>query len=1306
LSDLLSIGGNAVAAYQQALSTVSNNIANSNTEGYSLETTNIQQTAPAHMPGYFVGLGANVASITRAYDAFTAANLRSSTSELQAQQPMVNYTQSIVNVMGDATSGLSSSLSGYFSAAQALSADPGSTDQRNSFLTASNSLASQFSEVSGQLTSIGNQAQQDLTSSVQSVNTLTSQLALINGQLSDSPNVSSQSSMLLDQRDLLLHKLSSLTNISTSFSANGSVTVSMSNSISQNVVVDGVTAHSIGIAPGSNSTQSLVIDPYGNTQTLAGSSGGIIGGIQTFLNQVLQPAQESFNNLASTFVSSANTIQTSGIDAHGQKGLPLFNLDPKNPNAAAGITVNLTNPAQIATGAQFAAMQGAGNVSSTAAQVSYVDPGAPASALGNAQILNNVNPAYDKTLAINANQGYAAVTTVAAGVTSPTFYLDNAQPGQQLQILTTDGRQLIGTPLSPNQQAQIITTANGFNSPVTYSTQYLNQSGLNGYQGLNVFYGAKAELQTPSSGLVNGSTNPNPAVISSDRIGAIGSTNNPVIAAGAVTLDGVALGALTPSAGGLTASDVQNWLNNQPNTITVPSNSLNFNNTLSINGQQIIGLADIQNKSINSIQTLAQAINERSAITNVTATIDSKGNLELQGTTAAATSSIQIGLANTANPTFITIDPSSINFNNSLTINGQTIAVPQPPAQQDLAGLVAAIKAQSSSTNVDANINSAGQLILSGVAPGATDPIQIGDNSSNGSGNALGIADAEYPNAAANALGIANSVYPYTPSSVAPNVSAHVYNQIELPVNSLNFNKTLSINGTEISGFTDLNSLIQAIQKKSSATNVSAVIGSTGDLVLQANAIVAGQPIQIGTTDGTNTNALNIGNGSYNPMVQLVQNPVVDSGAPGLNQAFNTANASLGNTTSFNVNMTINGGASSLVQVPQSPATVKDVISAINRTINSTPALTGYVAVYDASSKKIQIQNSSGTVVPSGLGSYINYPNLNSTFVNQSNSLNNASEFSINVTVNGNLSQQVSVPPNATTDDVINAINSAIATPGSPLSGDTASMVNVGTLTNPSYQIQIKSQSGVALPSTIGLYQPSLELSFGANGEPSDLNKIGIRTGAYISGQVPDNLVVVATGPSGTVQVGATYSGAPVDPATKLKTQTLNVKIGANNQYSIVDSKTGTELAVGTYDPTVSKPVIHYQGLSINLSQQPTAGDSFGVRENQNAAGDNTNILQMVALSKAQIIGGNTLSSEYVQQTNTVGNQAQQALMSQQALTAVNTQAADAQDKVSGVSMNNEAADLIRFQQAYQAAAKTIQIATQDFSTINGITAG
>jgi len=48
----------------------------------------------------------------------------------------------------------------------------------------------------------------------------------------------------------------------------------------------------------------------------------------------------------------------------------------------------------------------------------------------------------------------------------------------------------------------------------------------------------------------------------------------------------------------------------------------------------------------------------------------------------------------------------------------------------------------------------------------------------------------------------------------------------------------------------------------------------------------------------------------------------------------------------------------------------------------------------------------------------------------------------------------------------------------------------------------------------------------------------------------------------------------------------------------------------------------------------------------------------------------------------------------------VNQQAIEARDEVSGVNLDQEAADLVRFQQAYQAAAKTLQVATQLFDYI------
>lgn len=64
------------------------------------------------------------------------------------------------------------------------------------------------------------------------------------------------------------------------------------------------------------------------------------------------------------------------------------------------------------------------------------------------------------------------------------------------------------------------------------------------------------------------------------------------------------------------------------------------------------------------------------------------------------------------------------------------------------------------------------------------------------------------------------------------------------------------------------------------------------------------------------------------------------------------------------------------------------------------------------------------------------------------------------------------------------------------------------------------------------------------------------------------------------------------------------------------------------------------------------------------------------------------------------GNLSNQATIAQTALQVVNDHAVEARDRVSGVSLDNEAADLIRFQQAYQASAKAMQTANTLFDSI------
>ena len=159
------------------------------------------------------------------------------------------------------------------------------------------------------------------------INTLTEQLALVNQQLTKSPNLQGQSPELLDRRDLLLRQLSELSRINTSFTANGIVSVSLGTTMKQSLVVDGLKSRPIGFDPNSLSKIDLVLDPYGQTEPLSGASGGTMGGLNTFITQVLEPAQKSLDFLANTFVNEVNTIQRGGIDGYGQIGVDLLGID-------------------------------------------------------------------------------------------------------------------------------------------------------------------------------------------------------------------------------------------------------------------------------------------------------------------------------------------------------------------------------------------------------------------------------------------------------------------------------------------------------------------------------------------------------------------------------------------------------------------------------------------------------------------------------------------------------------------------------------------------------------------------------------------------------------------------------------------------------------------------------------------------------------------------------------------------------------------------------------------------------------------
>ena len=92
MSDLLSIGSSAIKNSQLALTVVSNNIANVNTEGYVKQSLIYEENASSALGRFSIGTGAVADGIRRAYDGLVENSVRTSESDLAAQQPIVDMT--------------------------------------------------------------------------------------------------------------------------------------------------------------------------------------------------------------------------------------------------------------------------------------------------------------------------------------------------------------------------------------------------------------------------------------------------------------------------------------------------------------------------------------------------------------------------------------------------------------------------------------------------------------------------------------------------------------------------------------------------------------------------------------------------------------------------------------------------------------------------------------------------------------------------------------------------------------------------------------------------------------------------------------------------------------------------------------------------------------------------------------------------------------------------------------------------------------------------------------------------------------
>jgi flagellar hook-associated protein FlgK len=338
MGDLLNIGAAATELYRQALSTVSNNIANLNSDGYSRQEVRAEESIPTLNGVSYLGSGVNSKGVFRAFDEFATSNVRVAISKVNEQEPLMRYTDRLVDLLGSEEGSLSNGISTFFSATSNLSGNAAEESFRQEFLMAANFLTARSNSMGAELASLDTEITGELKIQFSELNKTAASLALVNKELSKTALAGKQPPMLLDQRDFLLKDLSKYASLDIEIDARGRALVKLAGSSKTMRFVDENKSYLLDpeFSKVSGGPISIRLDSYGKNLNVGDVPSGSIGGTLSFRNTIFEPLRDNLDILVTTMANSINNIHKQGLNNSGAVGLNLFDLTLKYAATNAG----------------------------------------------------------------------------------------------------------------------------------------------------------------------------------------------------------------------------------------------------------------------------------------------------------------------------------------------------------------------------------------------------------------------------------------------------------------------------------------------------------------------------------------------------------------------------------------------------------------------------------------------------------------------------------------------------------------------------------------------------------------------------------------------------------------------------------------------------------------------------------------------------------------------------------------------------------------------------------------------------------
>ncbi|WP_028868525.1 flagellar hook-associated protein FlgK [Psychromonas arctica] len=232
-------------------------------------------------------------------------------------------------------------------------------------------------------------------------------------------------------------------------------------------------------------------------------------------------------------------------------------------------------------------------------------------------------------------------------------------------------------------------------------------------------------------------------------------------------------------------------------------------------------------------------------------------------------------------------------------------------------------------------------------------------------------------------------------------------------------------------------------------------------------------------------------------------------------------------------------------------------------------------------------------------------------------------------------------------------------------------------------------------PTRLGAQQASLD--------ETDPTKVAVAD-AEIKAVVSDTNTGTATfHVSDIVDKGDTNYMDEDSPVTiKISVNTTTSQV-AYNIFDKNDNQINNTELTAPINALTGKATLEFGGVKVEMEKGiAVAGDEITLNYNETGEGDNRNILAMSDLQNTKIMndGKSTFQDVYSEMISEIGAKTANADVAMQSSAILKNQSFERIQSVSGVNMDEEAANLLMYQQHYSAAARVITIASELFDTI------